>query len=144
MIKYARNYSFFQKKLLKMVLFLSTCVKTNLFWRRVQPFLAILHLFYAQKWLSNCDKIRTKWQLFQKKALKMVLLLSTRVKKNVFWRMEQPFLAIMRLFYAQRWQSNCDQNTHEMSFLEKKHWKWTFCSLYALKRTFFKNGVVFS
>ena len=38
----------------------------------------------------------------QKKALKMVLLLSTRVKTNVILGMEQFLLARMSLFYVQK------------------------------------------
>ena len=112
--KHARNDV--HKKPLKMVLLFSIHIKMNVFWRMVHFFKAKMSLFYAQKGQSKCDKIRLKWQVYLEKALKIVLLLSTRVKTNAFWRMAH-FYTRMSLFYAQKWKSNCDI----------KHTKWQVC-----------------
>ena len=83
-------------------------------------------------------KIRTKW-FFQKKALKIVLLLCTRVKTNVILRKEQFLLARRSLFYVQKRQSYCDKIRTKWQFFRKNRWKWLFCSLLTLKRTFFEE-----
>ena len=58
-----------------------------------------MSLFYAQMCQSNCDKICTKRQFIQKKAIEIILLLSISVKTNAFkgWRC---FIVRMSLFYA--------------------------------------------
>ena len=73
---------FFQKKALKMVLLVSTRVKT--FLKNGAVFSARMSLFNAHSESLIVTKYERNDSFFQKKALKMVLLLSTRVKTNVF------------------------------------------------------------
>ena len=149
------QFQFYSKKAMKVFPLLSTYVKTNFFWGIKQFYSKNEFIFFLKCVSLIVTKYARNDSFIKKKAMKMVLLLSKRVKKGRFWRMALfIFLARMSLFYAQMWQSNFDKIRTKwqfyskkamkmffssFSFIQKKQSKCFLCSLHTLKRTFFEE-----